>query len=422
MNHLAISEIFPLRVMTGIPPVLKDYGLESQGFLQENLVRGKYTQLETIVDQIPQLFLTGTLRTELQELPLLQVQETDTKELKRLFVVYTLLTHAYLIGVPYHDKQQEIVPKSLAVPYYTLGKLLGVKPVISYTAIGLWNWRLVNNQKPVELDNMAIINCFSGSFDEQWFYLVPLGIEAIAGPCLGWIVEAQHAIMRDDQKTVQDCLSQMSIRIEQMGHLLKRMYEKCDPEVFWKRVRPYSQGSKNNQNLEFGVFFEGVTEMDEFVQPHPLPVVNGTLLEGTWRRYAGASAGQSPLIHTLDVGLDIHHRHMHETPTTPTPVNPMMEMRAYLPDNIQHFLLHLQQTSIRDYCQRTQNPDLTHHFNQCVHHFKTFRDLHIQLTTVYIILQQKKQHEKAIGTGGTDLIPFLKQTRQETEDSLLSKP
>jgi indoleamine 2,3-dioxygenase len=234
-----------------------------------------------------------------------------------------------------------------------------------------------------------------------------------------------------------------------MVAVMNRMYEKNDPHIFWNRVRyqhltrPYSGGSKNAPSYPTGVFYEGITEMDEHVVDFEKP--EG--MDGTWRKYAGASAGQSPLIHALDISLGVEHGPMAPpvsptkaspssptkaspstplpTPATPTTtnghakVNPMLEMREYLPHQAKAFLHALQNApSIRTYLISNPTSPCVAAFNDCLLGMKKFRDVHLKITTVYIISQQAKEHsKKSIGTGGTELIPFLKQTRQETMDS-----
>lgn len=165
-------------------------------------------------------------------------------------------------------------------------------------------------------------------------------------------------------------------------------------------------------------------------------------MKGTWRSYAGASAGQSPLIHTLDVALSIHHKPMKASSTLPATemsekskgLNPMLEMRSYLPTRIQAFLRHLDSApSIRTYIEQLDsNNACVDEFNRCLKGMEAFRTAHIKMTSVYIILQQKKENDgrqdvisgvmpSAVGTGGTELIPFLKQIRQETVDALVTK-
>ncbi len=99
--------------------------------------------------------------------------------------------------------------------------------------------------------------------------------------------------------------------------------------------------------------------------------------------------------------------------------------------------------SIRDYVVK-QDPEhlVNQAYNGCLTELTTLRDKHIKIVTRYIIIPSKtplqpKVEEKKLnlavasslktaadadgptlhGTGGTQLIPFLKQTRDETKDA-----
>jgi indoleamine 2,3-dioxygenase len=125
------------------------------------------------------------------------------------------------------------------------------------------------------------------------------------------------------------------------------------------------------------------------------------------------------MIHTLDVALGIEHKSLPAGPDGSMMVNPMLEMRESLPFEFQLFIKDLAKApSIREYCVKS-NPIPIEEFNRACKGIKAFRDLHIQIATHYILLQRKSAN--ALGTGGTDLIPFLKQVRQETTDTIISK-
>lgn len=122
------------------------------------------------------------------------------------------------------------------------------------------------------------------------------------------------------------------------------------------------------------------------------------------------------MIHTLDVAFGIVHDSMPMTGSST--VNPMLEMRESLPNEFQEFIKALANApSIRDFCLLHPTSDVAGEFNRACKAIKDFRDLHIQVATRYIILQSKEKN--LVGTGGTNLIPFLKQTRQETEDAMI---
>lgn len=80
-------------------------------------------------------------------------------------------------------------------------------------------------------------------------------------PAIVSILEAQHALLHGDSERVFGALQIIAECIEKMIVLLNRMFERCDPAIFWKRIRPYSGGSKNSSTFPKGVFYEGVQEV-----------------------------------------------------------------------------------------------------------------------------------------------------------------
>jgi indoleamine 2,3-dioxygenase len=108
---------------------------------------------------------------------------------------------------------------------------------------------------------MTCINTFTGAFDEAWFYLVPLAIEIVGAPIMVSVNEAQKNILADNPAEVLKHVSCIADTIANMSPLLKKMYDKCDPAVFWRRTRMYSGGSLNSKEFPNGVFYEGVEEV-----------------------------------------------------------------------------------------------------------------------------------------------------------------
>ncbi|KAI8900099.1 Indoleamine 2,3-dioxygenase [Globomyces pollinis-pini] len=521
--------------MTLLPPTdLKDYEIDPiTGFLPSppplRRLPKEFEQWETILDSFQAYILSVRIRLAVKQLPILSVDSLKTiPELRRAYVVLSFIAHAYMYGVMGSDSPDPILPASLAIPWFEVAKRLEVKPVSSYTNTVLWNWRLLDESGPMDLSNFATLHTFSGAFDEAWFYLVPATIEIKGAPILAAVLKAQRAILESNTEEVLNCLTLSKECIENMTVELKRMYEKCDPGVFWNRVRPFSGGSKNSPIFPNGLFYEGVLEDDGHIN------VNGpeTGKVGTWRMYAGASAGQSPLIHSIDCAFSIEHlptakqcplgsaasmlslEYLEFEPSSPTvlltpkdgsfvlpvtqapvtcpvsgvaasadspgcpiskrkspsvpdfseprkrsnsdlavdsklenikkPSNPdltvelkfgikkptwnnaMLEMREAMPKKFQQFLIDLSNgPSIREFCEKS-NPNVVNHFNEVLLAMKRFRDIHLQIVTKYIILQSKKSavasvdtggSSPAVGTGGTDLVPFLKQVRNETKNA-----
>jgi len=278
---------------------------------------------------------------------------------------------------------------------------------------------------------------FTGSLDESWFYLVSVAIEARAGPIVPMMLEAIGAARRGDSNKVVECLRHFAERLDELGGLLERMYETCDPHVFYYRIRPYLAGGKNmaDAGLPHGVMFDDGTGEQPYVQ------------------FSGGSNAQSSIIQFFDIILGVEHRPTGETRSggsvteggsMQTPAHGfIMEMRKYMPGPHRRFLEHVERVAnIREYvASRRNNRALVTSYDACLAMLRALRDKHIQIVSRYIIIKSResRSHSRSLspkqaasqrlnlantlqrgnskklrGTGGTALIPFLKQARDET--------
>lgn len=94
-----------------------------------------------------------------------------------------------------------------------------------------------------------------------------------------------------------------------------------DAHIFFNRVRPYMNGWEKSEDLPNGVLYQGVQRLKSSNIPNGEKTPNGT-----YGKYAGGSAGQSSLIHVLDVAFGVVH-----TPVGANGVNFIHEMRSYMP-------------------------------------------------------------------------------------------
>lgn len=332
----------------------------------------------------------------------------------------------------------QIVPPPISVPFLKTCQHLELPPVATYAGVCLWNWRPLFEDEPIDtLDNLATHLTFTGSLDESWFYLISVAIEARAGPIIPMMIEAIAAARRGDSNTVTNCLRSFAERLDELGGLLERMYENCDPHVFYHRIRPFLAGSKNmtEAGLPDGVMFDDGTGTRPYVQ------------------FSGGSNAQSSIIQFFDVILGIEHRPTGEKRgdgsdseggPMPAPSNNfILEMRKYMPGPHRRFLEHMESVAnIREYVESNRNNRaLVTAFDACLAMLRAFRDKHIQIVSRYIIIKSRetRSHSRSLspkqassqrvniantlqrgdskklrGTGGTALIPFLKQARDET--------
>ncbi|KAL6715515.1 Indoleamine 2,3-dioxygenase [Lecanora helva] len=453
-----------------LPPIpfLEDYGLsEDYGFLSDELPIEKlsdpyYKQWESVVANLQALLLSRRLRTKIVNLPIVTASRLRTEaEWRRAYVLLSFMTHAYIWG---GDVPEERVPPTISIPFTQVCKHLELPTVATYAGVCLWNYKPIFDDEPIDnLENLSTLATFTGSLDESWFYLVSVAIEARGGPIITWMLDAIAAARANNIREVTARLQACAERLDEVGTLLQRMYENCDPHVFYHRIRPFLAGSKNmaDAGLPNGVIFDTGRGDDRYVH------------------YGGGSNAQSSLIQFFDVVLGVEHRPTGsqkqqqytdsssspeseaEGPSSPPPRhNFIHEMRSYMPGPHRRFLQDVASVAnIHEYVSANKtNIALKTAFDACLAMLRALRDKHIQMVSRYIVVKSRESrsltrslsprnapssqplnlahtlssptksstssktshsttqsNRKSLkGTGGTALIPFLKQARDET--------
>jgi indoleamine 2,3-dioxygenase len=165
--------------------------------------------------------------------------------------------------------------------------------VATYATVVLWNFVSSGVEHHLHLpEYVHVLYTFTGTKDEAWFYAISIAIEGRGASIIPVILRAINAAACHDSETIEDGLNALTKCIQDISALLERMSEKCDPEIFYHRIRPFLAGTKNmaEAGLPLGVFYEES---------------NG---EGQWRKYSGGSNAQSSLIQLFDAVLGVEHR------------------------------------------------------------------------------------------------------------------
>ena len=206
---------------------------------------------------------------------------------------------------------------------------------------------------------------------------------------------AQAFAAEDRPAELVMAIEQIAAALEKMLATLARMPERCDPHIYYHRVRPYLYGWKDQPALPEGLVYEGVAEY----QSRP-------------QKFRGETGTQSSIIPSLDAALGISH--------ASDPLRSYLaEMRQYMPPRHRAFIETLERgPAIRPYvlAHRADQPRLRDGYNACVRLIERFRSMHLEYAAQYI--QHQSQHDKAnptsVGTGGTPFIPYLRKHRDET--------
>lgn len=412
-------------------PELSDYDVsEKTGFLPEELpvtrLPAYYDAWENTVGVLPALLLTKRIRSVVDKFEVLDTSHLETEpQWRRAYSVLGFLSHAYIWGV---DIPTNKLPVQLAKPWIEISDHLRIPPIATYAGLCLWNWQEILPQEgkyeddETFLDNLRTISTFTGSTDESWFYLVSVYFEYRCAPCIRTGLDAIRYARSDEPEKVTECLKELAESIDYLGSVLMKMEEMCDPHVFYYKLRPYLAGWKNMESagLPNGVYYGDEKEP---------------------RLLSGGSNAQSSSIQTLDLLLNVNHMATGESTSDEAHANPFMsEMRSYMPEKHADFLEHLSKVNIiRDYVMKNalKNKELVLAYDASVAMLKIFRDKHIRIVTRYIVIQAQKEKtmgsegvqkstlraglaksnskSKVLrGTGGTALLPFLKQCRDET--------
>lgn len=292
---------------------------------------------------------------------------------------------------------------------------LEVPPIATYAALNLWNYKPLTEGADITIpDNLVSLHTATGTDDESWFLIISNAMEARAGPLIHTMLAAMSAVEINDVPTIIHGLNTLKDGINEIGQLLRRMDERCNPQLFYHHIRPFLAGSMNMEaaGLPKGVFYD---EGDG---------------KGSWRKYRGGSNGQSSLLQFFDAVLSVNHDRCGGFHA---------EMRQYMPGPHARFLEDVEAAAnIRQYVERhSDNEGLSSAYNEAVKALTEFRDVHIALVTRFIVIPSRmaapkggivrrdiassstkeERKEELVGTGGTKLIPFLRTSRDETKEA-----
>ena len=344
-----------------------------------------FSAWERVANQLPHLLMASQLRQVLAKLPALDIQALEEEaQLRRAMLLLSFFAHGYVWG---EDETATTLPVGVAVPLWQVAERLDRLPVLAHASVVLHNWRRLDPSQPVQLGNIATLQLFLGGLDEQWFYLATAAIEAAGAPSLLPLAIAQQAAEVGNRQVVAEQLEGIAGVITAIHDALQRITERCDPYIFFHRVRPFLTGWP-----EPGVVYEGVSD-------RPF-------------KFAGGSAAQSSLVQALDAGLGILHPEggSHSF---------LSAMRSYMPPLHRRFIEALEAgPSVRDFVLRhyQDHPALADHYNACVAGLDRFRRAHMEIAVKYI-MRQSPEHSK--GTGGTHFVHFLKDVERETKANLI---
>jgi indoleamine 2,3-dioxygenase len=281
------------------------------------------------------------------------------------------------------------------VPLWDVARALDVPPTLTHSIVGLANFRRL----PGPGVPIAQLVPLLGGMDEMWFFAVAIAIERAGARALVAMAEAL-AIDGDDSLTPADADARMGALYTAVAEALRDMTSRlnetsrrCHPRIFYERVRIFLNGW-NHAALPEGVEFRGVAGNPRV-------------------RHNGASAAQSALLPAIDAFLGVSHAGN----------DFLARMRSYMPREHRAFIDLLERRCPAMIATVTTDSDESRigegvttaarsAHNDAVAALHEFRSAHIVIVTRFIVMQSKRGTEEK-GTGGSDLIPFLKGVRDD---------
>jgi indoleamine 2,3-dioxygenase len=373
------------------------------GFLGQNEPLKSFTisnssldVLEEIALEIPKLLLTGSLQKRIDSLNdnafCINEVLNNTANLNLAMNFLSFISHAYMWG---SKEPNDTLPRVLAAPWVKASKELERPPILSYASYCLENWYRLDANEPISLENVALISNFLGGVDEDWFVTIHVCIEDAARDAIKASMEASALTKESKIDELISCLLRIKSSLQEMNIIFRRMPEKCDPYIYYHRVRPFIFGTKDNPDLPNGLIYEG-----EFNNKPQF--------------FRGETGAQSSIIPSLDGALQIEH-------TNDNLRHYLNEMREYMPKLHRDFISDLERKSQVRALIKDSSEALTV-YNDCLEEIRVFRTLHLEYAGTYIHKQSQIKNpfgrggSTITGTGGTPFMKYLKKHRDETEN------
>lgn len=363
--------------------------------------------------------------------------------LRRAHHVLAWIMHFYIHTLPPDDPI--IIPPPITIPLLQVSNHLQLPPVLTYSDNVLYNWSLDSDDPPT-ISTIKSLTTFTSTKDEAEFYLVPARMELAGVEALDLMRSTMDELFVGDGlaiRRITTYLGELVDAIHRLRELLLEVKIGCNPKVFYHDVRPWFRGEDSQTGRKW--IFEGLEQDPSLVAPTEL---------------SGPSAGQSSLIHALDIFLGVD-KSTHGQDVTGHGLasvdlrrkRPFLErMQNYMPRYHRSFLDHLSgnprqlrdfvlKVSVSDVFQDADEKDdmdrdgpaLLATYNAAVMAIKELRDAHMIIVALYIIgpsryreldeenlrHDSEKERTPLRGTGGTDLVRFLKEVRDRTKEAVI---
>ena len=368
-----------------------NFSILESGFLPNKistLLSNEFDDVEHIAKNLPKILANNQIEYEVLNLETEKnISNLSIDELERAMLLYSYIGHGYIWGGTSIEK---VIPKNISKTWYKISQKLDRPPILSYASYALNNWKLQDVNKPFDLENIRILQNFLGGMDEDWFIMIHIAIEHEAKEILNNL-KTYYLDKNEDQSYLENAL----VSIKKINQIMNRMPEKCDPFIYYNRVRPYIFGWKNNPATPNGVIYEGVEEYG-----------------GNPQLFRGETGAQSSIVPALDALLGVTHSN--------DPLKEYLdEMRLYMPKEHRNLLNDLDQWSENNRSNSTTEDSSVVLSDEIIKEVHAFRNKHLEYARIYIHEQSlsNQNNSNVVGTGGTPFMKYLDKHLQETVPS-----
>ena len=353
--------------------------------------------ISEISEQLPKLLLTGSVQNTINKLKNNDlsvdkvIANNDLREIRLAMVHISFIAHSFIWG---SETPSKILPEVIAKPWVKLSKILGRPPILSYASYCLDNWYRLNKKDDICLENVGLHTNFLGGVDEDWFVTIHVCIEDAAGDAIKAATKLAKLNEKHSVKDFSIHLRAIIKSLRKVNAIFSRMPEKCDPYVYYHRVRPFIFGTKDNPYLRKGLIYQ--SQFDNKPQ-----------------FFRGETGAQSSIMPFLDGALGIYHTQDHLR-------HYLNEMRDYMPPEHRRAIEHVENISNAKALIH-ESKKLINEYNKCLEEIRIFRTQHLEFAATYIHKQSQIKNpfgrggSTITGTGGTPFMKYLKKHRDETQ-------
>ncbi|WVW82228.1 hypothetical protein I302_104234 [Kwoniella bestiolae CBS 10118] len=437
------------------------------GFLpgSSNVVRlqGKYEVWEEALDaarssQPGQGLIVGGQRDQerlwrkgIEMMPVVDTTDllVSLPHVRRAHVVLTFLAHFFVHTTPAPtttapSKEPIPVPACISVPLLTVSPLLGLPPVLTYADTVLYNFLPSNPSiAPSAYSNPPneIITTFTGTRSEEQFYLISALTEIAGAEALRLMRQSLDELFIADEKALKRLtiyLKKLANQIDKISDITMTLMKEVDPEEFYHLIRPWFRGGDGDGPNSAGWNYLGLDDTSSSTSEAESRNTQGK----KGKLFSGPSAGQSSLIHAIDIFLTVDHSPTEqeklealnavEYPTESkilvdsTPINPdspqspptahghghghgaapkgeatfVQRMLQYMPLPHRSFILHLSThpTPLRPLVVHyaSSHPALAAAYDGALESLRRFREKHMRIVSLFIVQQARRQPSERV--------------------------